>query len=329
MKKSSRLFAVVIVLVIAGTHFGAESAAEPQARAGKPAPKPLYTDPVFGHPTDPVLCFNAEQNKWFMFYTSRRGRGIPLIHGTRIGIAASEDEGATWTYLQNAEIDYTKGLDEYTYWAPEVIWHGGTYHMYLSFVPGIFDNWDHPREIIHLTSKDLIKWEFQSVLDLGSDRVIDACVIQLPDGSWRMWYKDERKEFALSYADSPDLYKWQTKGNAVTDHNGEGPKVVRWKGQYWLIADIWSGQAVWTSDDCENWTLRENRLPGNHGDVVVSNDRAFFFFFGNRGLGRRSGPRERGVSINVVELEAKDNELVYDAEEVTYIQLLPERELER
>jgi hypothetical protein len=30
------------------------------AKPGKLAPKPLYTDPVYGYPTDPVLCFNAE-----------------------------------------------------------------------------------------------------------------------------------------------------------------------------------------------------------------------------------------------------------------------------
>jgi hypothetical protein len=31
--------------------------------------------------------------------------------------------------------------------------------MYLSFVPGIFGDRNHPREIIHLTSQDGLKWE--------------------------------------------------------------------------------------------------------------------------------------------------------------------------
>ena len=34
--------------------------------AGKVAPRPLYRDPPFDAPTDPVFCFNAERNKWFM-----------------------------------------------------------------------------------------------------------------------------------------------------------------------------------------------------------------------------------------------------------------------
>ena len=54
---------------------GSVAAAQTPPKPGKLAPKPLYTDPVYGFPTDPVLCFNAEQKKWFMFYTSRRGGG--------------------------------------------------------------------------------------------------------------------------------------------------------------------------------------------------------------------------------------------------------------
>jgi hypothetical protein len=63
---------------------------------GKIVSRPLYRDPVFDHPTDPVLTYNAESHRWLMYYTQRRGDGIPLIHGTKIGIAASEDGGATW-----------------------------------------------------------------------------------------------------------------------------------------------------------------------------------------------------------------------------------------
>jgi hypothetical protein len=40
-----------------------------------------------------------------MYYTQRRGGGIPLIHGTKIGIAASEDNGATWSYVGSRRAD--------------------------------------------------------------------------------------------------------------------------------------------------------------------------------------------------------------------------------
>lgn len=302
---------------------------------GKIAPRPLFRDPPFDAPTDPVLCFNAEQNKWFMYYTARRATatnapGVTWVHGSNIGMAESSDGGATWTYRGTADISYGKDTHpgECTYWAPEVIWADGAYHMFLSFVPGIFTNWSHPREIVHLTSKDGVKWDTVGQVDLKSDKVIDACVIQLPNGTWRMWYKDERNRKPISYADSTDLQHWETKGSAVTDFSGEGPKVFRWKDKYWLVADCWrNGMRVWSSDDCEHWQLQDEALFGHHGDVVVSGDRAWWFYF--------DGPNKpksdaRRTAINVVELSVTDGKLLpADPGEPTYIDLKFAREEER
>jgi hypothetical protein len=71
---------------------------QPSRPAGKLVPRPLYRDPSFDAPTDPVLCFNAEQGKWFMYYTARRATatdapGVSWIHGTNIGMAESSDDG--------------------------------------------------------------------------------------------------------------------------------------------------------------------------------------------------------------------------------------------
>jgi len=339
--KSTYLSALITMIMISVITAGAEPG---KPLRGKLAPKPLYRDPVYDAPTDPVLCFNAQEKKWFMFYTSRRATepntpGFTWVHGSRIGIAESSDGGATWTYKGTADIDYNGGLSEYTYWAPEVIYHDGTYHMYLSFVPGIFPDWSHPRDIVHLTSKDLLKWKFESVLDLMSDRVIDACVIQLPNGTWRMWYKDERARMSLSYADSPDLYKWEAHGSAVNDRNGEGPKVFHWKGRFWLVADVWRGLGVWCSDDCLNWVPQstgrlpaEQNLPGSHGDVVVSGDRAYLFYFtrlGKEDIEQNDPYASRRAAIGVVELEYKDDSLICDINKPTYIQLLPQLEEEK
>jgi hypothetical protein len=323
--------------------------AAPSAPQGKLAARPLFRDPVFDHPTDPVLTYNAETKRWYMYYTQRRGAGIPLIHGTEIGVAASEDNGASWKYIGVADIRYGQDQhpDDYTYWAPEVIWVGGLYHMYLSYVPGIFTDWNHPREIVHLTSKDGLKWDTVGKLDLKSNKVIDACVIQLPDGTWRMFYKDEEKPKSLSYADSPDLFKWEAKGNAVTNRNGEGPKCIRWQGKYWLIADTWSGQGVWSSDDATHWAAQDGVLIGNHGDVVVNGDRAWWFYFGGQ-RGRNatidwavlpavsktpappSAERPQGEAVNVVELKIVGGKLMYtNPADPIYIDLGSRREAEK
>jgi len=307
----------------------------PPPPPGKLAPRPLFRDPIFDAPTDPVLCFNAEQNKWFMYYTQRRATatntpGVTWVHGTRIGMAESTDGGATWTYRGEAQIPYGKDThpNDSTYWAPEVIWHQGTYHMFLTFVPGIFSDWNHPREIVHLTSKDGVQWATVGPLDLKSDRVIDPCVMQTPGGTWRMWYKDERKDKTLSYADSPDLFQWEPKGNAVTNLSGEGPKVFHWKGEFWLIADCWAnGMRVWVSEDCLNWRFQPEPLFGSHGDVVVSGDRAWWFYFGGD---RTAGPARRATAINVVELTVTGTKLLPgDPGQPTFIALKPIREEER
>ena len=319
---------IVLVISVAGQI----ALGQPQSPAGSVAPKPLYRDPPFDAPTDPVLCFLPERKVWMMYYTARRATapntsGVTWVHGSNIGVAESADGGATWTYKGVADINYGKEAhpNDYTYWAPEVIWNAGIYHMFLSYVPGIFTDWNHPREIVHLTSRDGLKWESIGALDLKSDRVIDACVMQLPDGTWRMWYKDERKPMALSYADSPDLNSWVPKGNAVTDRNGEGPKVFHWQGKYWLIADTWAGgMRVWSSNDCLNWTPQDQTLIGSHGDVVVSGGRAWWFYFGG------DGARGRTTAINVVELFVKDSKLVPgDPAQPVYIDLKPEREPEK
>ncbi len=162
-----------------------------------------------------------------MFYTNRRAsdqnaRGVTWVHGTRIGIAESTD-GATWAYRDTANINYRPD-EGYTFWAPEVINNEGLYHMYLTYVPGIFTDWKHPRWIIHLTSSDLLNWKYEGTLKLASEKVIDPCVLKLPDGGWRMWYNNESDAKSIYYADSRDLYNWTDKGKAIHDMPGEGPE---------------------------------------------------------------------------------------------------------
>jgi hypothetical protein len=211
------------------------------------------------------------------------------VHQTRIGIAVSRDQGATWTYRGIANIPY--GPAEYTHWAPDVVYAAGRYHMFLTIVPGTFQNWNAPREIIRLTSVDLEAWKVEGKLELGSDRVIDPSLFQLPDGTWRLWYKDERDHSHIHYADSKDLNDWKPMGVAIADRACEGPKIFRWRQQDWMIVDAWKGLAVYHSSDALHWVpqseyllqsaghMATDRSLGHHADVVVSGDRAFIFYF--------------------------------------------------
>jgi hypothetical protein len=332
-----------VLLLLATTTTPADVAAEAAGGRGRLAAKPLFRDPVYDGAADPTLIYNRAEKKWFMFYTNRRANlttgadGVAWVHGTKIGIAQSADGGATWTYRGTADIPY--GGEGMTHWAPDVIEHAGRYHMFLTFVPGIFSDWQHPRDIVHLTSSDLLHWTYASTLKLSADRVIDPCVLRLPDGTWRLWYNNERDGKSIYFADSKDLDNWQDRGRAegTSERAGEGPKVFRWKNSYWMAVDIWDGIRIYRSDDALHWQRGSEDLlkgagsgpddgvKGGHPDVVVDGERAFLFYFTHPGrtaaAGRADGIEQRRSSIQVVELQLADGAITCDRDRPTYIQL--------
>lgn len=311
------------------------------SHATQEAPKPLYRDPVHDGAADPSLIWNRAQKKWMMFYTNRQAdlsgadpEDVAWVHGTQIGIAESKDGGTTWKHAGVAKIPY--GRQDYTFWAPELVWDRGVYHMYVTVVPGTFHDWNAPREIIHLTSEDLSNWEFASKLPLASDRVIDPCVLKIEDGTWRLWYKDERDHSFIHFVNSTDLYHWTAGGVAINDRPSEGPIVFRWKGSIWMIVDAWNGLGVYRSTDASHWvrqgdnllfgagSLPTDRSEGHHVDVQVSNDRAFVFYFVQQvGLDMVSGvPNSAHRSaIQVVELKDVNGELKADRDQPTFVRL--------
>ena len=347
--------AAVLSVVLSGCHgLGGRAARDPGDRwtAGGPpasiAAKPLYRDPVFDGAADPVVIWNPHVQRWWMFYTNRRANvprlsGVAWVHGTPIGIAESADGGVTWSRLGDAKIDVPSAVAsaQPTFWAPDVITApDGTHHMYLTIVPGVFENWQHPRVIAHLTSHDLRTWRYRSTLSLASDRVIDACVFPLPDGRWRMWYNNERDGKSIYFADSADLRTWQDRGKVTSiNARGEGPYVFRWKGRAWMLVDTWKGLGVYRSDDLDTWSQQPSLLldrPGNgaddgvnggHAGVVVNGDRAYCFYFTHPGRAGTITPQDkdslelRRSSIQVVELREHDGWLTANRDEPTELRL--------
>ena len=289
------------------------------------APKPLFDDPVYHGAADPVIIYNKKAKKWWMLYTNRRASindsTVQWVHGTRIGIAERKD-GKKWKYIDTANINYRPDAG-YTFWAPDVTEHKGIYHMYLTYVPGTFKDWNHPRVIIHCTSKDLMNWNYESTLKLVNEKVIDASVYKIKDSLWRMWYNNEKDGKSIWYADSKDLYHWEDKGKAIAT-KGEGPKVFYWQQKYFMIVDAWKGMEVFSSDDLLNWKKQSNRILenpgkgkddqaiGGHCDVAVNDGRAFVFYFTHPGR-QKDKPAARGSFddkrsvIQLTELEYKND----------------------
>lgn len=295
---------------------------------------PLFRDPIYDGAADPTIIWNQEEQAWWLFYTSRRAaaisHGVSYCHGTDIGIASSEDGGRTWTYRGIAEgLHFEKGRN--TYWAPEVLFAEGSYHMYVSYVRGVPHDWNHKRNILHYTSYNLWDWQFESKLNLSSDRVIDACVQQIGTKKWKMWYKDEMDEAHTYAAESTDLYQWQVIGPEITDCQHEGPNVFEFKGYKWMITDSWCGMSVYRSDDYKNWhkngvILREpgerqdDHAIGNHADILVCGERAYIFYFTHPELTdeirfdvhAKYEYAHKRSSIQVAELEVREGLLVCD-----------------
>ncbi len=319
---------------------------EPEADRGKIASKPLYRDPLFDGAADPVVVYGGSSGRWYMLYTNRRAnapttRGVEWVHGTRIGMAESVDAGVTWRYSGEADIELPAqfGGANATHWAPDVVRDElGTFHMFLTVVPGIFEDWNHPRHIVHLTSRDLRIWRDARLVKLATTHAIDASVIRLPEGGWRMFYNNELDNKAIWFADSADLEQWTDRGKLIADQAGEGPKAFRWGDKWWLLTDVWRGLAVYASDDGIQWVRQPQNLleqpgrgaddqaKGAHADVIVSGDRAWLFYFTHPGRtadAKADTYEARRSSIQVVELRQEGGKLLVDRDAPARVSLRP------
>ena len=298
----------------------------------RPAPAPLYRDPITDGAADPVLVWNRDSHSWWMLYTQRTANidapDVAYCYGTQIGAAESTDNGHTWVYRGTLDLDFEKGHN--TFWAPDVVYSNGKYHLFIAYIRGVRSHWGGDKQIVHYTSKNLWDWKYEGALPLSSSSVIDATVFQKPDGKWRLWYKDEMAGSHTFMVESDNLYKWSAPQQVIGKGAHEGPKVFSYKGYFWMLTDEWQGLRVYRSKDLDNWEKQDLILAessyrtddgptGAHADVVVTDNGAYVFYFTHPGrMSHTSGELdENGVlpyklrrsSIQVGELIFKDGRL--------------------
>lgn len=268
---------------------------------------PLFRDPIFDGATDPTIIYNNEEKCYWMLYTQRRSSavniGVSHIHGTLIGVASSIDL-INWVYRGTLpNLEFEPGTN--TFWAPEVIYANGKYHMYVSYVPGIPTTWNYSRHILHYSASNMWDWKFESILNLSSDRVIDACIYETEPGIFKMWYKDEVHNSYTYSAISRNLYDWEVTGAEITDVSHEGPNVFTLNNRHFMITDFWNGLGVYESTDFNNWirksdilntpgTRKQDGQLGHHADVVVSTNgnEAFIFYFVHPDYNPQNAPKD-------------------------------------
>jgi hypothetical protein len=300
------------------------------------APAPLYRDLVFDGAGDPAVIYNKEQNAWFVFYTQRRSniaiQNLGDCYGTAIGLAISETNGKTWYYAGTADLP-APDPGHNTFWAPQLNYDEGLYHMFVTYIRGVYSDWDGACRILHYTSKDLFRWKLEK--PTGMDGYIDACVFQMPDKSWKMWYKDKKSHISVGL--SKDLLNWHDlKREEISDIACEGPIVFRWKNSYWIIVDecnlAYVGLAVYRSEDGARWTRNnvilntpgkrpDDNDQGRHADVVLVYDRAFIVYYTHPGrkydkskveIWENESYQYRRCSLQIAELEFVNGNIVCD-----------------
>ena len=251
------------------------------------APAPLFRCPIHDGPTDPTLEWNEERQEWWMFYTQRRAnvpnlQEVACVYGSKVGIAATKNNGKNWYYVGTANLPEPM-QGQSTFWAPDVFKHEDTYYMIVTFIPGIHPFWGGDARLVFYKSKDLMNWDLVEEIE-GTHGCIDASAFQMPDGTWKMWYKtpDSKTNTGVS----KDLTTWKVTGKCeIDDVPHEGPVVFYWKNKYWNIIDEcnlgYVGLHCYESDDATNWTYNSTILnkpglrpddfdQGRHCDVVVT-----------------------------------------------------------
>lgn len=292
------------------------------------APAPLFRDPVYDGAADPVVFWNKVENNWWMLYTQRRANeetaDVAFCYGNEIGVASTDDHGKSWIYRGTLDLEFEHGKN--TFWAPEVVYSNGVYHMFVVYIRGVRNHWGGDARMAHYSSTNLWDWKFEGLLSLSSDAVIDATLFQDKSGTWKMWYKDNNQSWL---AESKDLYIWTWRDKPIiADQAHEGPIVFEFEGYYWLVTDQWAGMGVYRSGDLENWQKQEQPIlenssnrpddkpSGAHGDVVVANNQAYIFYFTHPGRKSHSKAtldehgkypvNEKRSSIQVAELIVKN-----------------------
>jgi len=319
------------------------NAVPPGGEGGKPAPSrkapaPLFRDPVHDGAADATLVWNREEKCWWMLYTNRRAdaddeKGVKWVHGTDIGMASTPDGGITWTYRGIARgLEFESAGTRNTFWAPEVVDSGGRYHAFISYVRGVPETWKGSRDIVHYTSANLVDWKFEAIVVPGS---IDACVHRLPNGKWRMWFKNEQHKIQGTALDSDDLYTWRPTDSQMPEPDpgkGEGPEVFFWKGSFWMVKDLWRGLGVYRSPDLDQWQPtgvildRPGRRPGDqhngqHPGVLVQDaDHAYLIYFVHQGT---TEPGSRHTWLQIARLGFDGNTLTCDRDAEFDLDLKP------
>ena len=155
------------------------------------------------------------------------------VNWEKQGLVLSDQGTRTVSYTHLLNLDFEEGKN--TFWAPELIFNNGTYHLFVTYIRGVSSKWSGKASIHHYTSTDMWRWKHHGALNLSGGSVIDATVFQKKPDDYYMWYKDGKGQIRL--AKSTNLFDWDDPENIVFSGKQEGPVVFEFEGFYWMLTD--------------------------------------------------------------------------------------------
>lgn len=272
-------------------------------------PAPIYADSHYCGSCDPEIVWNPETKQWMIFYTARRpALGQSSACGTPIGVCISNDM-KNWKFEGYCKFDGEGGKpdSEHTFWAPGCIVKDGVIHMFVTYKEDTTPPWGTGGCIMHYTApvNDYVNgWKRVDVV-VDEDRCLDASIIRLPSGIYRMYYVSgteymQNNKKMIRYAESKDLYTWEMKGNVQGDVNNfklhslpyqEAVYVFLYRNRFYMLTDPHVGLATYSSDDGVNWKYHGQILKagtsdrtldwsqGRHPSVYVNKKNEAFIFY--------------------------------------------------
>lgn len=114
-------------------------------------------------------------------------------------------------------------------------------------------------------------------VSIGEDNCLDASVIRLVDGGFRMYYvggvnnPEEKGRKTIRYAESRDLMNWSVKGDVKGEVNDkkvhninyqEAVYVFSYRKMYYMLTDPHKGLSTYSSSDGITWKY--------HGQIMQS-----------------------------------------------------------
>lgn len=301
----TRVFILSLCCFLYGKMLFAQSAHPDNLELKVPAP--VFIDPNYHGSCDPEVIWNESAQRYFIYYTARKGNQENTFLGTPIGVISSVDF-IEWNFEGYCKFDGVGGDKDAgeTFWAPAIISDNEFLHMFVTYKPDTLPTqgaWGGPGRIVHYkTTLDNPVDGWQKVGDMHDSTItaLDATVYK--KGDWvHVWFKGKKRGASkneLYHLVSSDFKHWENLGFSQSDVFNvaatgadfeEAPYIFYWENSYWLITDPHNGLFVYKSADGEDWKfegtiLREggsrkfDTTMARHCSVAVKDGRAFIFY---------------------------------------------------